>query len=224
MEKEGITFGQHPSAQLNSLFLHKPYQGQVPENARIVFLSSDANYSPEISEHDFFKYILEYQEDGVRFWKKYDVHHPFLLDAFPFDKTKNGRPFHNNFRKLRLDSAYSEFIAFVELLNIPTIGNKSENKADFYQLVSKKHLEYLDNLIQGDGGKLLLIPGGVLTDMLKLKKDYGVFQWLNYEHGLRKFSLNISSNKLEKIYHFSSSHIHSQIPEIRHLIDNWLDS
>ena len=208
MGKQEIKFGRHPSAQLNSLFRSKPYQGQLPENARIIFLSSDANYSPEISEHDFFKFILEYQEDGARFWKKYDVHHPFLLDAFPFKRTQGGVPFHSRFRKLKLDSSYAEFVSFVELLDIPSIGNKSEKKADFYQLISKNHLEYLNDLIQSDGGRLLLIPGGVLTDMLKLKMDYGLFQWLNYDQGVGKYSLNISSNKLEKIYHFSSSHIH----------------
>lgn len=144
-----MKFGRHPSAELNSLFLQKPYQGQAPEQARIVFLSSDANYSPEISDHDFFKYILEYQQDGVSFWKKYGVHHPFLLDCYPFDKTKGGRPFHNNFRKLKLDTDYSEHISFVEILDIPTIGNKSENKTGFYQLVSEKHLKYLDGLIRG---------------------------------------------------------------------------
>ena len=36
------------------LFNKKPFQGQAPEKASIVFLSSDANYSPEISKHPFF--------------------------------------------------------------------------------------------------------------------------------------------------------------------------
>jgi hypothetical protein len=35
------------------LFNEKPFQGQSPENAKVVLLSSDANYSPEISDHDF---------------------------------------------------------------------------------------------------------------------------------------------------------------------------
>ena len=223
MENQEITFGRHPSAQLNSLFLNKPFQGQAPENARILFLSSDANYSPQISEHDFFKYILEYQEDGVRFWKKYNVHHPFLLDAYPFDKTKNGRPFHNNFRKLELDSGYAEFVSFIELLDIPTIGNKSSNRAEFFQLVSKLHLKYLDDLIQSDGCKMFLIPGGVLNDMLRLKDEYGVFQWLNIDHRARNIVSHVASNKIMKTYHFSAWQIHGQIPEIKRLIDNWLD-
>ena len=49
-----MNFDKHPSKVLTSLFNRKPFQGQSPEQANIIFLSSDANYSPEISEHSFF--------------------------------------------------------------------------------------------------------------------------------------------------------------------------
>jgi hypothetical protein len=64
-----MQFSAHPSGQLTALYKHKPFQGQWPEAARIVFFSSDAIYSPEISEHKFFERILEYHEDGVGFWE-----------------------------------------------------------------------------------------------------------------------------------------------------------
>ena len=130
-----------------SLFNEKPYQGQDPSKAKILFLSSDANYSPEISNHDFFNHILEYQEDGVAFWKKYDVHHPFLLPNYPFSKSKSGVPFHRNFSKIGLTSNHAHHVSFIELLDIPTIGNKSDNKKLFWEYVSEDHLQFLDDLI-----------------------------------------------------------------------------
>jgi len=90
-------FDIHPSQEMITLFKSKPFQGQLPEKAEIIFLSSDANYSPEISNHAFFKYILEYQKDGVAFWSKYGCHHPFLLENYPFNKSNAGVPFHRNF-------------------------------------------------------------------------------------------------------------------------------
>ena len=83
-----------------------------PETARIIFLSSDANYSPEISNHSFFNYILEYQKDSIAFWKKYGCHHPFLLPNYPFNKSTGGVPFHRNFSKVGLGPEYAEYICF----------------------------------------------------------------------------------------------------------------
>lgn len=67
-----MDFQKHTSKKLVALFNNKPFQGQSPEKARVIFLSSDANYSPEISNNTFFEKILEYQKDGVVFWNKYD--------------------------------------------------------------------------------------------------------------------------------------------------------
>ena len=132
-----MKFNIHPSKELVSLFKSKPYQGQLPADANIIFLSSDANYTSEISNHSFFNYIVEYQADGIKFWEKYGCHHPFLLKDFPFNKTSGGRPFHNTFSRLGLTQAYAKNISFVELLDVPTIGNKSENKDLFYSLINE---------------------------------------------------------------------------------------
>lgn len=218
-----MEFQIHTSAEMVSLFQNKPYQGQDPHKAKILFLSSDANYSPEISEHAFFKYILEYQEDGVNFWKKYKVHHPFLLSNYPFHKGKAGVPFHRNFSKLKLSKEYAEQISFIELLDIPTIGNKSANKNLFWELVSEKHLIHLDTIIQNSNEKLVLIPGAVLKDMKKMKKLYNVFNWLNYpSRSKSKYSYKINNTTIREIYHFSACQIHAQISTIRNHIDNFL--
>ena len=205
------------------LFKRKPFQGQIPERARIIFLSSDANYSPEISNHQFFKVILEYQNDGIAFWKKYGYHHPFLLPNYPFNKNQGGVPFHRNFSKVGLTSQYAELISFLELLDAPTIGNKSENPKAFFELLAPAHLKRIDELITGSSNKLFFIPGGVLRDMIAIKKRGSFFQWLDYDpRSSTKYSTTINGNKIKEIYHFSSTQIHGQIPEISKEIELWL--
>jgi len=55
--------------------------------------------------------------------------------------------------------------------------------------------------------------------MAKLKKMYHVFPWLDFKAGRKEpFSKVINGNKVQEIYHFSSSQIHGQIGEISTLI------
>jgi hypothetical protein len=219
-----VDFQKHTSDELVDLFTSKPFQGQSPEQARIVFLSSDANYSPEISNDPFFDRILEYQKDGVAFWEKHDCHHPFLLPSYPFSKSMAGVPFHRNFSKVGLTSKHAEYVSFVELLDIPTIGNKSQNRNLFFQLVSKPHLEYLENLMTSGGNKLFFVSNGVLKDIEKIKRTLPVFQWLDFKSGQSKqYSKEINGNKIQEIYHFSSSQIHGQMEEIATAIEKWLE-
>lgn len=218
-----MDFQKHTSEELVALFNKKPYQGQSPEKAKIIFLSSDANYSPEISNNPFFERILEYQKDGVAFWNKYDSHHPFLLSSYPFSRNMAGVPFHRNFSKVGLTSVNAEHVSFLELLDVPTIGNKSQNRNLFYQLVSQPHLEYIESLMTSGGGKLFFVSNGVLKDIEKIKKSYPVFAWLDFESGQsQKYSKEINGNKIQEIYHFSSSQIHGQIDEISSDIESWL--
>jgi len=219
-----VDFQKHTSDELVDLFNSKPFQGQSPEKARVVFLSSDANYSPEISNNPFFDKILEYQKDGVAFWEKYGCHHPFLLPSYPFSKSKAGVPFHRNFSKVGLTSKHSEYVSFIELLDIPTIGNKSQNRNLFFQLVSKPHLEYLETLMTSGGNKLFFVSNGVLKDIEKIKKSLPVFKWLDFKTGQSKqYSKEINGNKIQEIYHFSSSQIHGQTAAIAADIEKWLE-
>ena len=78
--------------------------------------------------HEFFDRILDYHAGGVRFWRDTGVHHPFMLADYPFDRRKGGVRYHLNFSKLKFPPAYAEFISFVELLHMPTIGNTGSNK------------------------------------------------------------------------------------------------
>jgi hypothetical protein len=219
-----MKFRKHTSDEMVELFSKSPFQGQAPEKASIVFLSSDANYSPEISNHAFFKHILEYQKDGIAFWKKHGHHHPFMLSNYPFNRNMAGVPFHRNFSKLGLGSEHAEHISFLELLDVPTIGNKSQDREQFIKLLSLDHLKYIESLILGGGRKLFFVSSGVLKDIEKIKKIYPVFACIEINNHLSDepvVDLN-SGNRIRQIYHFSSSQIHSQLGEIRSEIDQWL--
>ncbi len=133
------------------------------------------------------------------FWNKYNCHHPFLLSSYPFNKNIAGVPFHRNFSKVGLTPKHAEHISFVELLDIPTIGNKSQNRDLFYQLVSVTHLEYIERLMTGGGEKLIFVSNGVLKDIEKIKKSYPVFRWLDFEYGQsQKYSKAINGNKIQR--------------------------
>ena len=219
-----MTFQKHTSSKIVKLFKEKPFQGQSPENAKVIFLSSDANYSQEIPNDHFFHYIEEYQKDGVAFWKKYNHHHPFLLSDYPCRKNTGGVPFHRNFSKLKLTPEQGEHISFLELLDVPTIGNKSENKKVFYELVSQSHLEYIDRLVLGGGNKLFFVSKGVLKDMKKLKNEFPVFKWLDFKSDEKEKYLKTVSNGnvIQEISHFSSAQIHGKISCISSRIQEWL--
>lgn len=218
-----MTFQKHPSETLVNLFKEKPYQGQSPEIAKVIFLSLDANYSEEITNHHFFQYILEYQKNGVSFWQKYGVHHPFILNEYPFKRNADGVPFHKRFSKLGLTKEYAENISFLELLNVPTIGKSSNQNAQFNDLVEITHLKYIDKIIASDRSKLILVSHKTLDRMQQYKKLYDVFAWLDYVQVTDKdYSVQLNTNRLVKIYHFSAWQIHAQIPYIRKLIDDWL--
>jgi hypothetical protein len=220
-----MPFQKHTSTELIKLFHQKPFQGQSPQKAKIIFLSSDANYSPEISKHSFFNYILEYQQDGVAFWEKYDCHHPFLLPNYPFNKTMAGVPFHRNFSKIGLNKKFAKHISFLELLDIPTIGNKSENKKLFYDLMSKEHLDLIEKLITEKGNRLFLIPNSVLKDMKKAQLNLNCFKKLNLNFNKgEKYSYANNGNIIKEIYHFSSSQIHSQLEQIKTMIKSHINS
>lgn len=115
----------HPSERLVSAYKKRPFQGQHPKDAKVIFLGRDANYSSAISSHSFFKRIIEYHDNGVKFWETYGVHHPFLHDEHPYikykdDMFKDGVKYHKVFAKICLNTQYAKYISFVELLDVPT--------------------------------------------------------------------------------------------------------
>ena len=123
-----------------------PYQGQDPTIASVIFVGLDANYAPELFDAgDFSKRVIEYHEDGVAFWQRHGVHHPFLLSEYPLPGTQGGRPYHRKFSNMGLTSDFAPKISFVELLDVPTTGSTEDKR--FWELFNLEHAKKLDGLL-----------------------------------------------------------------------------
>ena len=173
-------YQKHESVDLCALFARDkiPYQGQTPSKSRILIFGLDANYSSEISSHpQFFKKIIEYHEDGVAFWKKYGVHHPFLLCDYPLKRNTGGVPYHRRFTWLGLNQANAEDVSFVELLPVPTTGRTKPR--EFWDNFSETHARNLDGIVLSGEPRLVLVSSSLMNNyMKKARKKFNVFPWL----------------------------------------------
>jgi hypothetical protein len=213
-------YGIHPSEELVTLFKGSPFQGQWPEKAKVIFFGIDANYSEALSGHPFFQRIIEYHRDGVAFWQNHGVHHPFLLGEYPFKKNTGGVPYHRTFSALKLSKEYAPFMSFVELLDVPTIGNSSGEK-EFWNLFSPQHAIRLDTLLQSGSKRLVFVSDSVIRRMRKIKKRWQIFSWITEtdEHGL---ICQLGNTAIHKVFHFSDGRVYKQIPEMQKLIDGFI--
>lgn len=170
MQYSTLQYDIHPSERLRKLFSEKPYQGADPSDAKVLILGNDANYSPEITTHHFFDRILAYHKDGVRFWQDTGFHHPFVLPEYPFDSRKGGVRYHSNFQKLGFGPGNAREFSFVELLDVPTIGNTGSNKGLFFRLINEDHLDWLEYLIFDTKPKFVLVNQTLAKSILRIMK------------------------------------------------------
>lgn len=170
-------FQKHQSEELKKLYLKKNYQGANPNDAKILFVGRDPNWASDIKTVRLFRYISEYLTDGVSFWNKYKIHHPFLLPNYKGD----GKRYHKIFSKLNIESSFSNKISFVELIGFPTTGNaKSNNKLFLEYLTSdanRNHLIELDSFLN-DTEKIIFIAWGLIDDLKYLNSKTGLFKKL----------------------------------------------
>jgi hypothetical protein len=159
-------FSAHPSHALNKLFADKPYQGVAPDQAEFLFIGLDANYAPDIHLKPIFQRILEYHADGVAFWRKYGVHHPFLLPEYSGD----GQFYHRSFARIGFGPQHADLVSFVELLHVPTVGKSALVAAD----LDASHLRALDFAILSGRATHIFVPSTVARLMAVTK----VFPWL----------------------------------------------
>ncbi len=190
-------FQKHQSEELNKLYLKKNYQGANPNDAKILFVGRDPNWASDIETMRLFRYISEYLTDGVSFWNKYKIHHPFLLPNYKGD----GKRYHKIFSKLNIESSFSNKISFVELIGFPTTGNaKSNNKLFLEYLTSdanRNHLIELDSFLN-DTEKIIFIAWGLIDDLKYLNSKTGLFKKFVQ---MNKSKMSISElNKYENIF------------------------
>jgi hypothetical protein len=159
-------YKQHPSNELNELFTHKPYQGVAPSQATFLFVGLDANYDADISGKPIFTNVIEYHDDGVAFWKRHGVHHPFLLPTYIGD----GRHYHRSFARIGFRPQHAGLVSFAELLNVPTVGRNKLEPLDF----DKSYLKMLNAAILEGDAQHVFLP----REVSRLMRASGEFDWL----------------------------------------------
>ncbi|NNE33979.1 MAG: hypothetical protein HKN13_02005 [Rhodothermales bacterium] len=201
-----MSYGLHPSEELQRLFRSQgfPHQGQDPERAAIIIIGLDANYSPEISSRQpFFQRIIEYHSDGVGFWRRHGVHHPFLLPDYPLNKTTGGVPYHRRFGWMGLDPKLADQISFIELLDVPTTGRT--DRSHFWDLFSIEHAGRIDSLVSSGSRRLVLLSNSLVSNyMEQARKRWGVFDWLPTDFRLGPLKA-IGDTQLLGAPHFSAT-------------------
>lgn len=218
----GDTYDIHPSQELRALFasMSIPHQGQDPDIASVLFVGLDANYSAELFQHaEFTERIVEYHRDGVAFWKRHGVHHPFLLDEYPLKRNQGGVPYHRKFSKMGLTPDVADQISFIELLSVPTTGNTSESR--FWELFDVEHARRLDRLVDKGKRRLMLLPGSVISKMQIATQKFGVFPWVPSAVDWGYFG-QIGGTCFHKVRHFSGAMSADQLLEIGDLVRDFL--
>ena len=146
-------FYPHPNEKLNFAFNDKPYQGVAPEKAKYLFIGLDANYCKDIEQNNVFPWVIEYLKDGAAFWKKYGVHHPFLLPDYSGD----GKFFHKSFARMGLEKGLANDVCFLELIDKPTYGKSSLEVGD----LNLDHLSRIKKVLEGGTNHYAFIPTSV---------------------------------------------------------------
>jgi len=161
-----VVYQPHPGAELNRLFARSPYQGVAPERATFLFVGLDANYAPAIETEPSFPKIAEYHSDGAAFWRKYRVHHPFLLPEYAGD----GRLYHRTFARIGFTPAHADAVSFVELLHKPTVGRNALTPED----LDPTHLQNINAAILDGRSRHIFISAAIA----RLMQLIGLFPWL----------------------------------------------
>ena len=189
-------FTPHPSEALTQLFKERPYQGVNPEKARYLFVGLDANYSPTIETEPVFEKVIEYHADGVSFWEKYGVHHPFLLDDYSGD----GRFYHQSFANIGFRPEHASEVSFVELLGVPTTGRNPLAVSD----LDTQHLKWIDYCITRGSARYIFLSANVA----KLMRQTKLFYWLSAKPSGQHFGLKTYFESKDKLIfqhlHFSN--------------------
>ncbi|MEJ5990489.1 hypothetical protein WG902_10860 [Ramlibacter sp. PS3R-8] len=152
--------------ELTECFARRPYQGVDPREATLLFVGLDANYDANVERSPTFASILEYHADGAAFWRRYGVHHPFLLPEYRGD----GRRYHSTFARIGFEPRHAGLVSFVELMHKPTVGRSKLEVGDF----DPTHLRNLSFAMREGNAKYIFVSAGVV----RLMRMSGAFPWL----------------------------------------------
>ncbi|MDP1992872.1 MAG: hypothetical protein Q8K00_17810 [Syntrophales bacterium] len=195
-------YNEHPCKDLKRAFSLKPFsfQGAEPEYSKFLFVGLDANYDLCIQNNPIFMELLNYLDNGVEFWKKQGVHHPFLLPTYQGD----GHYYHRTFSAIGFGPEDAADVSFIELLNVPTYEKSALVVKDLVDKPEKvEHLRRVNDVILNGSARYVFIPGSVG----KLMRASGHFTWLpmmptsNGQH--LKIWKEMNSKTIYWHYHFS---------------------
>lgn len=228
-------FSKHDSVELNELFNLRSFQGQHPSQARVIFFGRDANYPEDIENNETrpgcFDLLRQYHKDGVGFWENNpeQKHHPFLICMRHGDP---GYKYHKVFSEMDLDSQqYADHISFVELLNVPTMGDpKDDPHNEFGNLLqqSQDHLAWL--LLQmslGDFRRVVFIPNSAIVKMNGITIAPFFYQQIFMRNeplrtNCPKLIFRYRNIDIYKYYHFSDARGRGQLKNMKRIIDDYI--
>lgn len=216
----------------------RPFQGQNPENAKVLFFGKDANYDSHIT-NAFLAILRQYHEDGPAYWlnncqNNNNDHHPFLLPVFGQGA---GYLYHDTFRQIKLPGQRcAHAISFIELLNVPTTDIIGE--AEFSQLLQNSfeddHIMRLQNAIFNGRNKLVFVCNEVIQNLKTIKERHGFFNALDYSFKAARDLPPIYTDQarnitVRKYIHLSAHRFHrkqvlAQLPILRQLILHFLNA
>jgi hypothetical protein len=183
----------HPNRELNHHFARRPFQGAEPSKALFLFIGLDANYDKSIELSPIFQSVMEYHQDGIGFWQRHRVHHPFLLPHYSGD----GRRYHKNFSRIGFQPHHASLVSFVELLHAPTVGrNPGLAPEDF----DSDHLSMINCAVLGGVARHVFISAGVA----RLMRASGAFPWL-------QSTGHSAANPLAVLYSNGSCHVYQHL-------------
>jgi hypothetical protein len=124
----------------------------------------------DVANSPIFPELLAYLSDGVAFWQRTGVHHPFLLPAYG---NADGAKYHRTFASIGFRPEHAPLVSFVELMHLPTYGRSKLESGD----LEPAHLQWLDRLITAGSAANVFVPDSVARLMRASRR----FLWLPNE-------------------------------------------
>ena len=157
-----------------------------------------------------------------------EKHHPFLICMRHGDA---GFKYHKVFSEMGLDSGYAQHISFVELLNVPTMDDPSDDPHHHvFNLLLHQSKDYLNTLLTqlvGPTRRVVFVPNSAIKPMERIEVAPFFYREIFNRHtpiiGAGPMRLFQYQNiDVYKCYHFSDSRGRGQLENMKRIIDDYI--